>query len=590
MESTDVEIRWRPLSPPEESPAYPGFYPSVTELPVGHKRRENSRPLHEPMIFERDQTLRLRDGTKIFADIYRPTNETLVPAIMVWGPYGKSGSGRLNLSSFPMRAGVAENRLSGYESFEGPDPAEWVPRGYAVVNVDARGAMDSEGSMRFWGSGDGKDGYDAIEGIAGLPWCSGKVMLGNSWLAISQWFIAAERPPHLACIAPLEGVSDPLREQCRRGGIPEMQFGRALAGLLCGRNGMEDIGAMAEEGLTNSYWEDKRAKIDQIQVPAYILASYSTMLHTIGSLRGYEEIPHDKKWLVIHGTQEWYDLYSPERIQELNIFFDCYMKDPNNWESTPRVRATVLPFNRPALTGIPFEEPFWPHRQTTNKRLFLSSESRLTETQHQEPGQSVYQADAAPIWQRDNDPGEIQFSFTFPQRTTILGPSRAVLYVEPKQGPDMDVYVHLRKADQTGKLLQHVNIPLKDLGVASAEEVPLTNPMKYFGPHGILRASYRDVAEELSKPHWKTLSHRKRLPVKVGEATRLEIEIWPTGMLFEPGEQLVMKISGHFMGPAEFEALQGTFPVCNKGEHSILWGGESASYLEIPTVKIAEFS
>lgn len=60
---------------------------------------------------------------------------------------------------------------------------------------------------------------------------------------------------------------------------------------------MENIVTMAEEsGLTNSYWEDKRAKMDQIEVPAYILASYSTMLHTLGSFRGYEEIPHDKKW------------------------------------------------------------------------------------------------------------------------------------------------------------------------------------------------------------------------------------------------------------------------------------------------------
>jgi predicted acyl esterase len=60
---------------------------------------------------------------------------------------------------------------------------------------------------------------------------------------------------------------------------------------------VENIVTMAEEsGLTNSYWEDKRAKMDQIEVPAYILASYSTMLHTLGSFRGYEEIPHDKKW------------------------------------------------------------------------------------------------------------------------------------------------------------------------------------------------------------------------------------------------------------------------------------------------------
>lgn len=95
--------------------------------------------------------------------------------------------------------------------------------------------MDSEGDIRFWGKGDGEDGYDAIEQIAVLPWCNGKVTLaGNSWLAMSQWFIAAERPPHLACIAPLEGVSDFLREQFYRGGVPEKQFWFALTEGLCG--------------------------------------------------------------------------------------------------------------------------------------------------------------------------------------------------------------------------------------------------------------------------------------------------------------------------------------------------------------------
>ena len=48
----------------------------------------------------------------------------------------------------------------------------------------------------------------------------------------------------------------------------------------------------------NEYWEDKRAAMDQIRVPAYVLASYSTGLHTVGSFRGFEDIPHDKKWFV----------------------------------------------------------------------------------------------------------------------------------------------------------------------------------------------------------------------------------------------------------------------------------------------------
>ena len=43
--------------------------------------------------------------------------------------------------------------------------------------------------------------------------------MGNSWLGRSQWYIAAERPPALKCIAPLEGSGDLYREIHVRGGI-----------------------------------------------------------------------------------------------------------------------------------------------------------------------------------------------------------------------------------------------------------------------------------------------------------------------------------------------------------------------------------
>ena len=68
-----------------------------------------------------------------------------------------------------------------------------------------------------------------------------------------------------------------------------------------GRGRLEDPVAMLRKyPLINDYWQDKRARIDQITVPAYILASYSTMLHLPGSLRGFEEIPHNQKWSVFH--------------------------------------------------------------------------------------------------------------------------------------------------------------------------------------------------------------------------------------------------------------------------------------------------
>jgi predicted acyl esterase len=122
-------------------------------------------------------------------------------------------------------------------------------------------------------------------------------MAGNSWLGVAQWMTAAEQPPSLKCIAPFEGVSDIYREIICRGGVPYTEFFSWVASTLRGRSQQEDLAAMIEKyPLMNEYWADKRAKIDRIQCPAYVVASYSTCLHTPGTLRGFEDIKHDQKW------------------------------------------------------------------------------------------------------------------------------------------------------------------------------------------------------------------------------------------------------------------------------------------------------
>ena len=50
----------------------------------------------------------------------------------------------------------------------------------------------------------------------------------------------------------------------------------------------------------NDYWQDKRAKVENIRVPAYVLASYSTFLHTFGSFRGFEGLQNANKWSETH--------------------------------------------------------------------------------------------------------------------------------------------------------------------------------------------------------------------------------------------------------------------------------------------------
>jgi predicted acyl esterase len=98
-------------------------------------------------------------------------------------------------------------------------------------------------------------------------------------------------------MAPLEGMSDLMREDVFRGGIPNPSFHDSIASVLPGRNKVEDFIAMCSKiPPPKAYLNDKRADMKKIKVPAYIGASYSSTIHTIGSLRAFEEIPHKTKW------------------------------------------------------------------------------------------------------------------------------------------------------------------------------------------------------------------------------------------------------------------------------------------------------
>jgi len=97
--------------------------------------------------------------------------------------------------------------------------------GYAVVDVNMRGTGCSGGAFDFFEPLQALDGYDVIETIARQPWVAhGKVgMLGISYGGISQLFVAAKRPPHLAAITPLS-VIDSTMTTLYPGGILNTGF------------------------------------------------------------------------------------------------------------------------------------------------------------------------------------------------------------------------------------------------------------------------------------------------------------------------------------------------------------------------------
>lgn len=200
-------------------------------------------------------------------------------------------------------------------------------------------------------------------------------------------------------------------------------------------------------------------------------------------------------------------------------------------------------------------------------------------------GEVSYQSDV-PALQVDNDPEFVEFAHTFTEKSTLMGSARAVLYMSCPDHDDMDVFVILRKADASGKVLRNVNIPLHELGLTSDNEVENINTLKYMGPSGVLRASHRALDDKLSKPHWPAHDHTREHKIPPGEIVKLEIGLWAASIQFEPGEKLIFRVAGHHMVLAEFPPLRGQFHTGNKGRHVLHFGKGYESHVVLPFVSV----
>ncbi|CAK7204855.1 hypothetical protein SEUCBS139899_007617 [Sporothrix eucalyptigena] len=123
-------------------------------------------------------------------------------------------------------------------------------------------------------------------------------MSGNSWLAIAQWFGAAEAPPSLKAIAPWEGLTDTYRDLMNPGGICEPDFNSMIMNTIVGRGLKEDYVGIGERNpLANTaYWEDKIPKFDNIRCAVYAVGSYTSSFHVAGTMRGFRALPGNNKW------------------------------------------------------------------------------------------------------------------------------------------------------------------------------------------------------------------------------------------------------------------------------------------------------
>jgi len=505
------------------------------------------------IICEQDIPVTLRDGVIIYTDIYRPIGQINIPVIISWSLFGKRPG---DVEAEWQTMGVPPGTVTRMTKFESADPGYWCRQGYAVANVDPRGVGHSQGDVNFFGTQDGRDGYDFIEWLATQYWCNGKVgMFGNSGVAMTQWRIAAEQPPHLTCIAPWEGTGDMYRESFFEGGIPGM-FGGFIVGAVAGMEYIEDTVAMSQKyPLMNAYWEDKIPKWENIKIPVYTTVCWNHF-HLRGSLEGFRKIRSTKKWLRAHREFEWPDTYSAAGLEDLKLFFDRYLKEIHNgWELTPRVRIEVMDayeynyqVNRP--------EKEFPLARTQYKKLYVDAAKGALSFEPVAKSSKV---------SYDGTTGSTTFDITLKEETEITGYLKLHLWVEADGHDDMDLFISIQKLDHKGEWL-----PVSVLG----EPHP--------GAWGKLRVSRRELDEKLSTDFQPVQAHRKEEKLKPGEIVPVDIEIWPHSRIWHKGQQLRLLVAGRYIREGWFEPLR--WETNNKGNHIIHSGGKYDSYLQVPVV------
>lgn len=545
--ATGIERLWRSGEAPENF-KYPGLNPR-TEM-------------HGDIRVDYDVPVTLRDGNKIFVDVFRPAGETEVPVIIGWSPYGKHGA--IEYDDVLPGADVDTSKLSSDVIFEAPDPGYWCAAGYAVIYPDPRGSWGSEGDASFGTAQEVEDCCDLIEWAGTQPWSTGKVGLGGvSYLAWIQWQVAAARPKHLAAINPVEGVSDFYRELYFHGGIPETKFIPLIAHLWGHSRGrVEDLEAMRElHPLLDDYWREKNAVLSSIDVPAYVVASWTDhALHSRGTLEAFKEISSPQKWLEVHGRKKWQYYYGDESVDRQRQFFDHFLKGADSGiDAWPKVRLEV---RDRSYVGSWQEGTEWPPSRTAYRKLYLDGGTGNMTTQPL-PEEQVVHYDPS-----DHSAGAT-FDFQFEEETNLVGHSKLRLWVEADGSDDMDLFVALQKIDAEGKKVDFPYYSTRDDGNVAL---------------GWLRVSHRELSEK-STPEQPILRHERELRLERGEIVPVEIEIWPSGTRFAPGESLRVVIKGQDINqyPANLLTPQHVSDR-NRGTHILHTGGRYDAHLLVPVL------
>ncbi len=256
-------------------------------------------PLNEIKI-ERYQAALMRDGAKLYADVYRPKADGRYPVLVVRTPYGVQ------------RDLVHETMM------------KFAQRGYAVVVQDVRGRYESEGRWDPFRD-EAKDGFDTVEWAAKQSWSNGKVgMQGGSYLGHVQWRAASLTPPSLVAIFPAVASTNIYANWITHGGAFRLSFNYGWG-----------VVRMPNRIMLPQYWHTETYSPPELK--------YETILRHLplkdADLRSASyEVKHYRDWIAHPGYDSyWKEISDEEQFANVNVpvhtsggWFDIFLQGTIN--------------------------------------------------------------------------------------------------------------------------------------------------------------------------------------------------------------------------------------------------------------------
>jgi predicted acyl esterase len=506
------------------------------------------------MIVDKDVPITVSDGAVLRANVYRPAAAGRYPVLMAMGIYGKDVHFEDGYRApwdklLTLNPDIARNGSSGrYLRWELIDPERWVPDGYVVIAVDSRGSGKSQGYLDPLSPHETRDYYDAIEWAAAQDWSTRKVgLIGISYYSIKQWQVAALRPPHLAAICPWEGGSDLYRDWSHHGGILSNVFpeawlprqvlpnqngnastahrdretndittGEPLSPEMLPFNRADHLRDLLEHPLDDAWFRARSPNLPRIEVPVYSAGNWGGAgLHLRGNVEGYLRAGSKQKWLDMHVGTHFESFYLPRYIERQKKFFAHFLKgEDNGWPSEPPIRLEIRGHDGVTVR----HEQEWPLARTQWQRFHLNAHDRsLARAAPDSATQVEYLA-----------PGDgVDFSTApFAETTEFTGPLMARLWVAATT-TDLDIFASLRMFAPDGTEM---------VFTGASDIAPVAR--------GWLRASHRKIDPTMSKPYRPYHAHDEIQKLVPGQVYPLDVELWPTSIVFPKGYRMVLTLSG----------------------------------------------